>query len=162
MKPAQLRRLASATWAVLVLPTVFGVLVPIGIVLIDSWRGKGLSIGLVFFVLGTGVVAWCVRDFFVIGQGTLAPWDPPKKLLTSGLYRFVRNPMYVGVILVVVGWSIYFGSPVVGLYSGVMAIVFHLRVMIYEEPTLEKEFPQDWPQYSRHVGRWLPHRIMRS
>jgi len=65
-------------------------------------------------VLGGGLVVllWCVRDFYVSGRGTLAPWNPPKRLVVVGLYRFTRNPMYIGVLMVVGGWAVRAGSPV--------------------------------------------------
>jgi protein-S-isoprenylcysteine O-methyltransferase Ste14 len=66
------------------------------------------------------VLLWCVRDFYVSGRGTLAPWDPPKHLVVVGLYRFTRNPMYIGVLMVVGGWGLRAGSPVLGMYLVVL------------------------------------------
>ena len=80
------------------------------------------------FVVGTGCLIWCVGNFFVSGRGTLAPWDPPKKLVIVGLYRFVRNPMYLSVLTVVLGWFLYFGSLWLALYFVALAVGFHLRV----------------------------------
>jgi protein-S-isoprenylcysteine O-methyltransferase Ste14 len=97
-----------------------------------------------------------VRDFYRTGKGTLAPWDPPKKLVIVGLYRFVRNPMYTGVLGCVAGWSLIAGSPVLAVYTMVLAVAFHLRVIIYEEPTLARLFGDDWAHYRATVHRWLP------
>ncbi len=72
----------------------------------------------------------------MIGKGTLAPLDPPKKLVTVGLYRFVRNPIYIGVVGFVAGWSLIAGSRRMAVYAAVLALGFHLRVIFYEEPTL--------------------------
>jgi protein-S-isoprenylcysteine O-methyltransferase Ste14 len=84
-----------------------------------------------------------VRDFFVAGRGTLAPWDPPRHLVVVGLYRFVRNPMYVSVLTVVVGWWLATGSRLLAGYAVVLAIGFHLRVLYHEEPWLRRQFGEE-------------------
>ncbi len=101
---------------------------------------------------------WCVRDFYVVGKGTLAPWDPPKKLVTVGLYRFVRNPIYVGVFGFVAGWSLIAGSWRMAEYAGLLAVGFHLRVIFYEEPTLARLFGHEWERYRSSANRWWPKR----
>ena len=109
-------------------------------------------------VLAVGGIAllWCVRDFYVSGRGTLAPWDPPKRLVVVGLYHFVRNPMYMAVIAILVGWSLLYRSEVLALYAAVVAIVFHLRVLLHEEPWLRRQFGADWDHYAARVPRWWP------
>jgi protein-S-isoprenylcysteine O-methyltransferase Ste14 len=109
-------------------------------------------------VLGLGVFAllWCVRDFYVSGRGTLAPWDPPKQLVIVGLYHFVRNPMYVAVLMILAGWSLLYRSWPLALYAAVVALAFHVRVVLYEEPWLERQFGVDWERYAARVSRWLP------
>jgi protein-S-isoprenylcysteine O-methyltransferase Ste14 len=102
------------------------------------------------------VLLCCVRDFFVSGKGTLAPWDPPKKLVVVGLYRHVRNPMYVGILLLVSGWAMYFSSLVLAAYFVVLAVGFHIRVVIHEEPWLKSRFAEEWHVYSQAVSRRLP------
>ena len=102
------------------------------------------------------MLLWCVRDFYVTGKGTLAPWDPPTRLVVVGLYRFVRNPMYVGVLGVVLGWSLVAGSPLLAIYAALLAVGFHLRVVLYEEPVLQRQFGDDWTRYRAGVNRWLP------
>jgi len=116
----------------------------------------GLVIGWPIMILGLTILLMCVWDFYRIGRGTLAPWDPPKKLVIVGLYRFVRNPMYVGVLTWVAGWSLMSGSWRMGIYAVVLFIMFHLRVLYYEEPNLAKLFPENWAEYRRRVHRWLP------
>jgi protein-S-isoprenylcysteine O-methyltransferase Ste14 len=116
----------------------------------------GTVLGWPILLLGVFVLLWCVRDFYKIGKGTLAPWDPPRKLVVVGLYRFVRNPMYVGVLGTVAGWSLIAGSPVLGGYTVVLAIAFHLRVIFYEEPALARQFGDDWTRYRATVHRWVP------
>ena len=121
----------------------------------DHGRGQGLAAGIIPLMLGAAILLWCVRDFYVSGQGTLAPWDPPKHLVTAGLYRFTRNPMYVGILIWLCGWSLLVGSRWLACYTVFMAIAFHLRVVLYEEPRLKNQFPTEWFSYAASVPRWL-------
>jgi protein-S-isoprenylcysteine O-methyltransferase Ste14 len=141
----------------LALPGVVAGLVPWLIVSNDRGRGEGWSAaGLVVSGAGLALLLWCVRDFYVTGKGTLAPWDPPKTLVRVGLYRFVRNPMYVGVITLVSGWSLLSGSRRLAIYAlGLMAL-FHARVVLFEEPWLARTFPEAWERYRASVPRWIP------
>ena len=107
-------------------------------------------------VAGLVLLLWCVRDFYVRGKGTLAPWDPPQNLVVVGLYRYMRNPMYVGVLTLVGGWVLTVGSFLVALYAVVLAIAFHIRVVVNEEPWLRSQFGDDWARYSANVPRWVP------
>ena len=145
-----------AVLAFLALPAVVGGLVPWLLLGNDRWTMRGTSLGWPVFLFGALVLMWCVLDFYRIGRGTLAPWDPPKKLVVLGLYRYMRNPMYVGVLAWVVGWSLITGSPLLAAYAGALAIVFHLRVIFYEKPTLALQFGGDWARYRASVNRWLP------
>ena len=145
-----------AVLSFLILPGTFAGLIPIWIIAMDRSRGQGLVLGSVPVVLGAGIVLWCVRDFYVSGKGTLAPWDPPKHLVRVGLYRFTRNPMYVGILLWLVGWSLLAASPWLAGYAVVLAMAFHLRVVFYEEPSLRKHFGTEWERYAAAVPRWLP------
>jgi len=106
--------------------------------------------------VGIVLLLWCVRDFFVSGRGTLAPWDPPKRLVVVGLYRFMRNPMYVAVLTILAGWTVLYTAWLPALYTIVMAVVFHLRVLWHEEPWLRRQFGAEWETYARRTGRWLP------
>ena len=105
---------------------------------------------------GLCILLWCVRDFYVAGKGTLAPWDPPTTLVRAGLYRFTRNPMYVGVLTLVSGWTLSSGSRTLAVYTAGLALAFHLRVIFYEEPWLQRQFPNEWQAYRAKVSRWLP------
>ena len=147
-----------ALLAFLALPVVVGFLTPWLLLPADPWRIRGTPLGWLVLTFGAIVLGNCVRDFYVLGKGTVAPWDPPKILVIGGLYRFMRNPMYVGVVGVVAGWSLVAGSPLLAIYTGFLAIGFHLRVVLHEEPRLARQFPVEWPQYSRKVNRWLPKR----
>src|SRR5215475_4021375 len=97
-----------ALLAFLILPGAFGILLPWLLVDSDQRRMGGTWLGWPILFVGVCILLWCVRDFYVAGKGTLAPWDPPKELVIVGLYRFVRNPMYIGVLGCVAGWS---GTP---------------------------------------------------
>src|ERR1051326_497843 len=148
--------LLRAFIAFLALPVVIGGLVPWLLVDSDRWRMRGMLLGWPIVMFGIVVLLWCVRDFYVIGRGTLAPWDPPRKLVTVGLYNFMRNPMYIGVLGCLAGWTLLAGSPVLALYTLIVALAFHLRVVLYEEPTVSRLFGHEWTQYRQKVNRWIP------
>jgi protein-S-isoprenylcysteine O-methyltransferase Ste14 len=148
--------LSRAVFAFLALPAVVAGLVPWFLLSSDRWRMRGTLLGWPILFFSACVLLWCVRDFYRIGKGTLAPWDPPKELVVAGLYRFVRNPMYIGVLGCVAGSSLVAGSPVLGVYTMVLAVTFHLRVIFFEERTLARQFLNHWTQYRATVHRWLP------
>ena len=112
-------------------------------------------IGLAPFLAGACLLIWCVREFYVAGRGTLAPWDPPRRLVVSGPYRFSRNPMYVGVALILIGWALTFGTRALWLYALVVIVAFHLRVLLAEEPWQARTFGEEWDRYKTRVPRWL-------
>jgi protein-S-isoprenylcysteine O-methyltransferase Ste14 len=105
---------------------------------------------------GAGAALWCMWDFATVGQGTPAPVDPPRTLVTRGLYRWVRNPMYLGVTLVLAGETIVFKSRSLLEYACGAALLVHLFVVFYEEPTLKKKFGPSYQAYLGSVPRWLP------
>jgi len=105
---------------------------------------------------GATVYFWCLWDFATFGRATPAPIDAPKRLVVRGLYHYVRNPMYVGALLVILGWSLYFASARLLLYASSVGVAFHLFVVLYEEPTLRKTFGADYERYASATGRWLP------
>lgn len=142
--------------AFLILPATVGGLLPWIVLLNDKWRTRSIPLGWPVLLFGVAVLLWCVRDFYAVGKGTLAPWDPPKNLVVAGLYRYVRNPMYIGVLATVFGWSIIAGSPLMAAYTATIAIAFHLRVVFYEEPTLARKFGDEWTRFRNGVNRWWP------
>jgi protein-S-isoprenylcysteine O-methyltransferase Ste14 len=142
--------------AFLVLPGTFAGLIPAWVVSADPVRNDGSVLGLAPLCLGGAMLLWCVRDFYVAGKGTLAPWDPPRRLVIVGLYRFVRNPMYVGILVLLIGWALWAGSWMLACYAALVGVAFHLRVVLYEEPRLRSQFPDEWNAYVRAVPRWLP------
>src|SRR5574342_223709 len=91
-------------------------------------RGLPFIVALVLLTTGGAIYAWCVWDFAVFGRGTPAPIDAPKRLVVRGLYRYVRNPMYVGVVTVICGWAISFWSPALVLYALCVWTCFHLVI----------------------------------
>jgi protein-S-isoprenylcysteine O-methyltransferase Ste14 len=151
-----LRRLAlRATVAFLALPGIVAFAVPILWLRPVDARLVDEPLGIVILLVGCSVLGWCVRDFFVSGRGTLAPWDPPRHLVRVGLYRFSRNPMYVGVLLITSGWAVGFRSLALAGYTGALMVAFQLRVLLHEEPWLARTFGAEWVEYRAHVPRWL-------
>lgn len=145
---------ARALFAVLALPGVVAFVVPL--VLLRPANARSLSpAGAIVVVLGVVVLLRCVRDLYVAGRGTLAPWSPPRHLVEVGLYRVSRNPMYIGVLLIVTGWAMGFASRSLALYALALALAFQLRVRYGEEPWLARTHGLAWEAYRRRVRRWL-------
>ncbi|HYE73176.1 MAG TPA: isoprenylcysteine carboxylmethyltransferase family protein [Blastocatellia bacterium] len=113
-------------------------------------------VGAIFMLTGISIYVWCALDFALKGKGTPAPIDPPKKLVVSGAYRYVRNPMYVAVMCVLIGESLLFASLALLLYAATVFLCFNLFVMLYEEPVLTSKFGESYKDYCRRVSRWLP------
>ncbi len=111
--------------------------------------------GFALVALGSIALLWCARDFYVSGKGTLAPWAPPQQLVIIGLYRYSRNPMYVAVTLILLGWAISFLSIALLIYAVIVLAAFYIRVVYGEEPWLVKMHGEAWLQYTRRVRRWL-------
>jgi len=112
--------------------------------------------GMVIGVAGAAVAVWCIFTFASIGRGTPAPFDPPRRLVIQGPYRFVRNPMYIGAGLALASAALLYESlPLLG-YTGLFFLATHLFVVWYEEPTLRRTFGQEYEAYCRRVRRWWP------
>jgi protein-S-isoprenylcysteine O-methyltransferase Ste14 len=112
--------------------------------------------GMVFGAAGAAVAVWCIFTFASLGKGTPAPFDPPRRLVIRGPYRFVRNPMYIGAILVLASAALFYQSwPLLG-YAGLFFLATHVFVLSYEEPTLRRTFGLNYKAYCRHVRRWWP------
>jgi protein-S-isoprenylcysteine O-methyltransferase Ste14 len=152
--------LKNLLFTVLVPGTVAGVLP----YLIVTRHGTGLParmglvqvLGAALALCGAAIYARCVWDFAKQGRGTPAPVDPPKRLVVRGLYRYVRNPMYGGVLLVLLGETFFFVSLPLLLYSAIWFALVNLFVLLYEEPTLRRRFPEGFASYSGAVRRWIP------
>lgn len=111
-------------------------------------------LSLLLIGLGVSVLLRCVWDFFVAGRGTLAPFDPPRRLVVTGLYRFTRNPMYNGVVAVLLGEAWLFRSTSLLQYAAAVFVLFNVAVLVHEEPALESQFGDSYRAYRREVPRW--------
>ncbi|MCI0330810.1 MAG: isoprenylcysteine carboxylmethyltransferase family protein [candidate division Zixibacteria bacterium] len=149
---------------------IFLLLVPVtGVILIPRWIllsgwnrtfeiGNWNLLGAPLIALGAAGLLWCFWDFATFGKGTPAPIDPPKVFVSRGLYRWVRNPMYVGIALILSGEALFFES---WSLFGLAAFVWfaqHLFVLLYEEPVLKQKFGAEYEAYLKTVPRWLPKR----
>ena len=120
-----------------------------------GWRHLA---GAGFFTVGAVIYLHCLWLFATRGQGTPAPFDPPKKLVWRGLYKWVRNPMYLGIIALVAGEALFFRSGHIVVYLICLVCAVQLFVVGYEEPALRRQFGALYEDYRRSVPRWLPRR----
>ena len=143
--------------AIVLLPGTVAVLVP-ALLLDDttlaSWPLAALGVALL--AVGVGLIAWTVSLFAGVGRGTLAPWDPPEKLVVRGPYRHVRNPMISGVLSVLLGEAALFGSVPVLIWAGVVFAINAVYFVAVEEPDLRHRFGAEYDEYAAHTPRWLP------
>ncbi len=112
--------------------------------------------GVLPIILGLIVYLWCSFAFVFTGQGTPIHAMPTKKFVVKGLYRYVRNPMYLAGYLVLTGETLLFQSQGILIYLLITFILFNIRLMVYEEPGLRKRFGDSYKQYCKSVGRWIP------
>jgi len=124
----------------------------LGLVL-PAWVGP---IGAAVMALGAAIALSCGALFAVHGRGTPAPFDPPRDFVAVGPYRRVRNPMYIGALLVLVGLGLWLRSPSILVLALLLAISAHLFVVYYEEPGLERRFGASYVEYKKRVNRWIP------
>jgi len=143
----------------LVVPGTIAVYVPLRLAG-DRPAASGVTFWLALALLGLGgaVYAWCVWDFAVFGRGTPAPIDAPQRLVVRGLYRYTRNPIYVGALTVLAGWTVMFRATILPVYTVCVGLCFHAFVVFYEEPHLRRMFGAEYRNYCAKVGRWLPRR----
>lgn len=153
--PAVRAQFTRALIAFLVLPGVVAFIVPGAWLWYTGPKGVEQPLGIIILVLGFVGLLWCVKAFYVSGKGTLAPWAPPAKLVTVGLYRYSRNPMYVSVLLILIGWAVSFGSLGLFIYTVLVATAFHIRVVRGEEPWLARTHGRAWENYVSRVPRWF-------
>lgn len=112
----------------------------------------GMAVG----CIGAALALWCVVTFALVGKGTPAPFDPPRRLVVKGPYAFVRNPMYIGAAFVLTGAALFYQSTGLLAFTGLFALATHLFVVWYEEPTLRRMFGEGYEGYSLRVRRWWP------
>jgi len=141
----------------LLVPGTVAVYIPL-LIANKRFLGSGFlfPVAIVILALGASILLWCIWDFATFGRGTPAPIDPPNRLVVRGLYRYTRNPMYLGVLTVILGWTILFQSIHLLFYAVIVGCAFHLTVVFYEEPHLQRKFGDEYNQYRSRVGRWLP------
>jgi protein-S-isoprenylcysteine O-methyltransferase Ste14 len=112
--------------------------------------------GVVVFLCGLALFAWCVSLFARVGEGTLAPWDPTRRLVTVGPYRYLRNPMITGVVAMLLGESMFLGSRVIAIWAATVIAINHIYFLLSEEPGLERRFGAAYLEYKSAVPRWIP------
>lgn len=147
--------LLRAIAAFVVLPGVVAFAAPIAIGVSAGRPARFLTAALVPLCAGTLLLLWCVREFYVVGRGTLASWSPPQRLVTTGPYKFSRNPMYLGVITILVGWCILWDSRTLIIYAAAVLCTFYVRVLLFEEPWAARRFGTEWDAYRARARRWL-------
>ena len=162
MKPGLLRHLAS----IALLPFVVTVVVPWWLIsgsrTTPPWPdGSRLQLaarsgGALLLIAGLALFTWCVLLFARVGQGTLAPWDPTRRLVAVGPYRYMRNPMITGVATILAGEALLTGSRSIAIWLALFVVINHLYLLTVEEPGLARRFGADYEAYRRHVPRWIP------
>jgi protein-S-isoprenylcysteine O-methyltransferase Ste14 len=142
----------------LILPITVLVIIPYSIAGRDlAFSADASSIaGIALMAGGFVLVAAMIRWFAQVGKGTLAPWDPPKRLVTGGLYAHVRNPMITGVLTVLLGESLAAHSMKIFSWFLMFFIINTLYFILFEEPGLERRFGDAYREYKRNVPRWIP------
>lgn len=113
-------------------------------------------IGVVFALTGATFLFYTITLFGLFGNGTLAPWSPTQKLVIVGPYRYCRNPMISGVFFILIGESLFFHSTSILTWAGLFFCINTTYFLLAEEPSLERRFGEEYREYKRHVGRWIP------
>lgn len=112
--------------------------------------------GMIVGAAGGAVAVWCIVTFALIGRGTPAPFDPPRRLVVRGPYAYVRNPMYLGAALALVGAALFYQAGTLWAYAAAFLAATHALVVLYEEPALRQAFGADYDSYRLKVRRWWP------
>ena len=112
--------------------------------------------GFVVIIIGLIILVICNRSFILVGQGTLAPWSPTKIFVIQGLYRYTRNPMITGVLMILLGESLAILSLNILIWAVIFFIVNTFHMIFYEEPDLERKFGDQYRSYRKEVHRWIP------
>lgn len=146
--------------AILALPFLVAVIIP-GLILNSMKQFAVQNIGQIifaapFFVIGLVLFYKTVSLFATVGEGTLAPWDPPRKFVARGIYRHVRNPMISGVLAILLGEAILLGSLALFVWFVVFFLMNAIYIPLSEEPGLVQRFGNDYVEYKKNVPRWIP------
>jgi|SRR4051812_2111045 protein-S-isoprenylcysteine O-methyltransferase Ste14 len=148
-----------------ILKQIFSFILPITVlVIVPAWIEKNWTININFslfagstlVLIGLMIMVVCISSFIRIGHGTLAPWSPTKKLVVRGLYRYVRNPMILGVWIVLLGEALALKSQNILIWAASFFVINTIYFIVYEEPDLEDRFGEEYRDYKKHVSRWLP------
>jgi protein-S-isoprenylcysteine O-methyltransferase Ste14 len=151
--------------SVILLPATVTILVPVWVArayrIPVSWPLAPVALlsscgGVVVLALGLSLFAASLSHFFTEGRGTLAPWDPPRRLVVRGPYRYVRNPMISGVIFILVGEALMLRSIPHAWWAAIFAAMNAVVIPLTEEPLLERRFGEDYREYRRNVRRFVP------
>ncbi len=149
-----------------VIKNIISFILPVTVlILVPRWIERDWEVQNVFQLVvgsltiagGLTIMAICISLFIRIGKGTLAPWSPPKNFVVAGLYSYVRNPMILGVLTVLLGESILFSSMPILKWAGAFFVINTIYFLIFEEPQLEERFGESYRTYKKQVNRWLPH-----
>lgn len=125
-------------------------------------RGAQIETGILAYLafplwtIGGIILLWSFWNFLTQGRGTPAPIDPPKELVATGFYRYIRNPMYVGVLAVIFGHFLWFGYWSLLVYAILVFLLFNTFIVYYEEPVLKRKFGTAYEEYRKNVPRWIP------
>jgi len=117
----------------------------------SAWQYSGV----VLMAVGAAVLLLCIIRFATEGRGTISPLDPTRRLVIRGLYRYTRNPMYLGAIVALVGETIFWWSTAMAIYTAIVFAAFHLFILLHEEPRLERDFGAEYDDYRSTVRRWI-------
>jgi protein-S-isoprenylcysteine O-methyltransferase Ste14 len=151
--------------SILILPFVFVVVVPYWLLSAfasGGWNNHSFLVllillaGVAIALVGLALFTWCITLFARIGQGTLAPWDPTRKLVAAGPYQYVRNPMIFGVLLILIGQALFWSSIALALWAALFFSINHVYFIMSEEPGLEMRFGESYRLYKMNVPRWIP------
>ncbi len=142
----------------IVAPGMVAGYIPLGLLLWGSQIETGVFayLALPLWLIGGMILLWSFWNFLNEGRGTPAPIDPPKELVAAGFYRYVRNPMYMGILAMIIGYFLWFKYWNLLIYAVVVFMAFNTFVMYYEEPTLKRKFGVAYEEYCKRVPRWIP------
>jgi len=118
--------------------------------------GEPQTAGIIVGGIGSALILWCIVSFAMLGKGTPAPFDPPRRLVVRGPYKFVRNPMYIGAVFALAGAALFYESRALAGYAALFLLLTHAFVVWYEEPTLRRIFGADYESYCKRTRRWWP------
>ena len=155
-----IKRIIKASLAALSIGIVFLIILPFAFVKL----GEALNlpevpsskiIGTLLFLIGILIFFHCSYLFIKKGKGTPAPMHPPQKLVPDNIYKYTRNPMYIGYLSMIFGEVFLFGRLSLTIYAAIMIFTIHSYVVLFEEPKLEKRFGESYKDYKRKIPRWI-------